>query len=370
MQKNVKSNPIPPEKKTKKAPTTREFRLGRLPRSISLILLSFGVAFVMWVFAKASQTDETRISVPVVVTPHDARVELRVTPETMPVTLRYPRSAQRDISSENFRFEVDARDLRDVLSIDWKTKTQALGRENLVMNLPRRERIDVLKVGTQSNSVEIQMRWNSQPATVEVDVTGIDRLPAGFQLVTPVQVTPREVYVAGDAEALAKAPRDPETGRIRLSTGRINVANRSTPGEEQVTINVPQGLEIVQPASVIATANLEIQEVQSVREIRGVPLVFQALSSDTVRMEYKEKNAAVTVYGPQSLLPELSPASFEIVLQRPAEELPNTEKEVPIEARFVNSIAEATRSRLTIKSIDPKSIKVKYVPETKKENIN
>ncbi len=366
----MKPNLKPPPKKFSKASLTRVIHLRRLPQSISLILLSFAVAFVMWIFAKASQTDETRISVPVVVTPTDARVEVRITPEAVPVTLRYPRSAQRDINSENFHFEVDARDLRDALSIDWKTKTQALGRENLVMSLPRRERIDVLKVGTQSNGVEIQMRWNAQPATVEVDVTGIDRLPAGFQLVTPVQVTPREVFVAGDAQAFAKAPRDPDTGRIRLTTGRINVANRSTPGEEQVTINVPQGLEIVQPSSVIATANLEIQEVQSVREIRGVPLVFQALSSDTVRMEYKEKNAAVTVYGPQSLLPELSPASFEIVLQRPAEELPNTEKDVPIEARFVNSIPEATRARLTIKSIDPKSIKVKYVAETKNENIN
>lgn len=339
----------------------------RPPENLSLLVLAFAIAFVMWVFAKATQTEETRINVPVAVVPRDSRVEIRVTPEAVPVTLRYPRSIQREISSENFRFEVDARDLRDSLGIDWKKKTQALGRENLVINLARNQRIHLLKVGSQSNTVEIQMRWNAQPAIVEADVTGIDRLPPGFQLVTPVQVAPREVFVAGDPEALAKAPRDQATGRIRLTTGRINVANRSTPGDEQVPISVPQGLEIVQPASVIATATLEIQEVQSVREIRGVPLSFKALSPDTVRMEYRQETANVTVYGPQSLLPDLTPASFEMVLQRPAEELPGTEKDVPIEARLAQSVPDNVRSRLTIRSVDPKTIRVRYAAQPKSE---
>ncbi len=343
--------------------TTKKKQPGRprLSANLNLLMVSFGIAFVVWVFAKTAQTEESRLGVPVNVTPRDPRVEVLVTPDHLPVLLRYPRELQRDISSENFRFEVDARDLRDNLGIEWKTKTQALGRENLVSNLPRTGRVDFLRIDSPNNTVEVKMRWNAQPAVVEADVAGADRLPAGFQLVTPVKVTPREVYVAGEPASLARAPRDPVSGRIRLMTDTVSVQDRTRGGTEQVAIRVPQGLEVVQPATILAEVALEVQEVQTVREIRGVPLEFKAVSADTISLDYKERTAAVTVYGPQSLLPKLDPSSFEVVMQRPPEELPGTTKDVPLEARIAKTVPEEIRSRLTVRTIEPRVLRIRYV---------
>jgi hypothetical protein len=348
---------MPNGKTKKKLP-----RLSRLKFSenFGLLLVSFVLAIVTWVAAKNADTEEARIVVPVMVTPKDARVDMQVKPEAVPVVLRYPKEIQRDISSANFRFEVDAKDLREGLGLDWSAKTQVLGERNLVVNLPRQRRVDIVRFELPDKTVEVRMRWNAQPATVEPDIVGADKLPQGFQLVTPVKVQPRDVFVAGDADALARAPRDPASGRIRLATDRINVADRTRSGPEQVAIKVPQGLEIVQPATVIAEVSAEVQEVQTIREIRGVPLRFAAVRPDSVELDYRETTATVTVFGPQSMLTGLGPDSFEIALQRPSEEVPGAVKDLGVEARFAASVPEDLRSRLEIRAIEPRSVHITY----------
>jgi hypothetical protein len=345
-----------PNGKTKKK---RPSRL-RFSGDFTLLLVSFAIAFVTWAVARNADTEEARIVVPVVVTPRDLRAEVQVKPDSVPVILRYPKEVQRDISSANFRFEVDAKDLREGLGLDWSSKTQVLGEKNLVVNLPRPRRVDIVSLELPDKTVEVRMRWNAQPATVEPDIVGADKLPAGFQLVTPVKVQPRDVFVAGDADALAKAPRDPASGRIRLVTDKINVADHARGGPEQVAIKVPPGLEIVQPATVIAEVSPEVQEVQTVREIRGVPMQFAAVRPDSVELEYKEHATTVTVFGPQSLLARLGPESFEIALQRPAEEVPGDVKDVALEARFAPSVPDELKSRLEVRSVDPRAIKITY----------
>jgi len=345
-------------KTTKKSP-----QRFRLTDNLNYLLAAFAIAFVAWVFAKSGQTLESRLVVPVVLTNVDERIEARVTPATVPVVVRYSSDLQGYIDSENFHFEVDGSDLRQGLGLEWKTKSLALTEKNWVSELPRRRRVSLLRIGGPGNTVEIRARWRAQAAQVEADVVGATELPEGLQLAS-VRVTPREVWVAGDDAALAGLPRDEATGRLRLLTERISVSNRSQGAIETVGIRLPPGVEIVQPPTALAEVYLDIQEVVSIRELRDLPLQFEAVSPDTVRLEYTQTTATVTVRGPQSLLKQLGTESIDVRLVRPPEELPGTTREVPVEARFSRAVPDDIRARLSIQSVEPKTIRVRYLQKT------
>src|ERR1043166_4847783 len=289
----------------------------RLTEDGRLLLLSLVIAFVIWVVAKTAQTDEARLVVPVQVTPREPGVEVRINPPTVPVVLHFPKDVQKDINSENFHFEVDASDLRQNLGLDWRTMTQVLSEQNWIANIAEPRRVKLVTIGTQHRTVEVKMRWDAKNAVVEPDIVGEDRLPQGLQLVHPVKVSPHEVWIAGEPEALATIPRDELTSKMRLMTQKISIADRTQSGVESAPIVIPNGVTIVQPATKTADVNIEIQEIQTISDIHGVKLDFKALQPDAVQLDYAQKTATVTVFGPNRLLKELTQDSFEVVLQRP-----------------------------------------------------
>jgi YbbR domain-containing protein len=333
----------------------------KISENVNLLLASFALAFLTWVFAKAGEVEEANLPVPVTAgeVEKDPRYDVKIEPPTMLVRLRYGKDSASYINSENFRLVVDTGDLRQNLAVDWKTKSLPLTANNLVANIPRK--VEVLKIGTTSSNVDVKMKWHAYPAVVEPDIVNEDRLPEGYQLVTPTRVSPSEIWIAGDPDVIRAMPRDEMTSRIRVATEKINVAEHKQSSLENVPIKLPPGVEIIQRQSTMAEVNVEVQEVQTVREVRGVKLDFQAVAADSVKLQYAEKSASVTVFGPQSLLKQVTPDSFKISLIRPAEELPGTTRDLPIEAHFAANVPEDLRSRVTIRSVDPKIIRVKYL---------
>ena len=72
-------------------------------------------------------------------------------------------------------------------------------------------------------------------ALVQPDIAGQSQLrERGLQLAEPVKVSPAEAWVVGDEAALAAAPRDPQTGKIGLTTERINAAEFAEPTVKSV----------------------------------------------------------------------------------------------------------------------------------------
>jgi hypothetical protein len=159
---------------------------------------------------------------------------------------------------------------------------------------------------------------------------------------------------------LASIPRDDLTSKMKLQTEAVSVAELRESTLQTVTIQVPNAVRLVQPTTKLAEVNIEIQEVQTVTEIKGIKLDFSAVAPEAVLMKYQPKTASVTVKGPVSLLKELKPESFEASLMRPAEEVPGESKEVPLEIRFGSQLSEELRSRLSIQSFEPKKLKVSY----------
>ncbi|MGI8906823.1 MAG: hypothetical protein ACR2IE_10070 [Candidatus Sumerlaeaceae bacterium] len=337
----------------------------RITENVNLLLASFALAFLTWVFAKSGEVQEANLYVPVSIASVDPRYEVEVQPPTMLVRVRYGKEAAPYINSENFRFQVDTADLRQNLGVEWKAKSMPLSEKDLIANIP--SRFDVVKIGTQSNTVDVRMRYHALAATVEADIAGADRLPEGYQLVTPVKVSPNEVWLSGDMDILKNVPRDDVTSRVRLTTERINIAGHKQSSLETVPIKLPPGVELVQRQSNTAEVNIEIQEVQTVREIRGVKLDFQAVAADSVQLQYQEKSATVSVFGPQSMIKQLTPDSLKIMLIRPPEEVPGTAVDLPLEAHFAPAVSEDVRARVTIRSIEPKIIHVQYVAGGKTE---
>lgn len=343
------------KKKINKTRLKEQLRLG----GISLLL-----AIVVWMIAKSGETREAKLTVPVQVASAGPQVEVQVLPDEMPVVVRYGRDASPYISSENFKFMIDADSMKDNLGISWKSMTISLSDKNWVANIPSAH-VDLVKIGLQGSTVEVRMRYDAVPAVIKPDIVGQDRLPEGYQLVSPVKVTPREVYLVGDADKLKTLPMDDLTSRAMLKTAPINVAGRTESGLETVEIILPPGISIVQRSNNLAEVNLEVQEVQTVRSIDGVPLNFQAVAPDTVTMKYSIQTATVRVFGPQSLLRQLSPESFRVTLVRPQEEVPGETRDVPLEVHFAPSISEEIRSRVLIQGIEPNSIRVEYVARNK-----
>jgi hypothetical protein len=330
----------------------------RFSESINLALVSVALAFIVWIFARSGQTLEARITVPVVAINVDPHMEAQIDPPTMPVVVRYDKESSQYINSENFQFRVDVTDLKTNLGATWKVKSQPLSDKNWLANIAAR--VELVKIGQQNPTVEVRLRWNAVSAVVEPNIVGADRIPDGYQLVTPVKITPGEVYLVADQDVLNTLPRDDETSRIVLKTEPIGVAGRTQGSLESVEILMPPGVNLIQQTSNLAEVNIEIQEVQTVREIRGIKLDFQAVAPDTVKLGYDDHAATVTVFGPQSLIRQLTPDSFRMALVRPPEEIPGTSRDLPVEAHFSSAVSDDIRNRVTIRSIDPKSIKVNY----------
>lgn len=343
------------KKKINKARVKEQLRLGAM---------ALGLAIIVWMIAKAGETREAKLTIPIEVTSVGPQVEVQVIPEEISVIIRYGREASPYISSENFRFVVDASSLEENLGVSWKSMTLSLSDKNWVANIPS-ARVDLAKIGLQGSTVEVRMRYNAVPAVIKPEIVGLDRLPDGYQLASPVKTTPREVYLIGDPDKLSGLPHDEITGRVQLKTAPISVAGRTESSLESVEILLPGGVSMVQRSSNLAEVNLEIQEVQTVREIEDIPLDFQAIAPDTVAMRYSTRSASVRVFGPQSLLRQLSPESFRVSLVRPQEEVPGTVRDLPLEVHFTSSISDEIRSRVLIQGIEPNSIRVEYVAREK-----
>lgn len=342
----------------------KKINKARLREQLRLGLISLLLAMVVWMIAKAGETREAKLTIPIDVASPSAQVEVQVIPDEMPVVVRYGRDASPYISSENFKFVVDAASMQDNLGVSWKTMTLSLSDKNWVPNIPSAH-VDLVKIGLQGSTVEVRMRYNAIPAIIKPEIVGQDRLPEGYQLISPVKTTPREVYLIGDEDKLRSLPVDEMTSRVLLKTAPVSVAGRTDGGLESVEIIMPPGVSIVQKTNNLAELTLEIQEVQTVRSIDDVPLNFQAVAPDTVAMKYGTRAATVRVFGPQSLLRQLSPESFRVSLVRPQEEVPGESRDVPLEVHFAASISEEIRSRVLIQGIEPNSIRVEYSAKTK-----
>jgi len=332
----------------------------RLKEQGRLGAIALGLAIIVWVIAKSGETREARLRVPIEVSSVGPQVEVEVKPELMDVLVRYGREASPYISSENFKFVVDASSLQDNLGISWKSMTIGLSDKNWVPNIPS-ARVDLAKIGQQGSTVEVRMRYAAVSAIIKPNIVGQDQLPEGYQLQSPVKVTPREVYLIGDPDKLATLSLDELTSRVQLKTEAISVAGRTESSLESAEILLPPGVSLVQRSTNLAEVNLEIQEVQTVREIKKIPLEFQAIAQDTISMKYSTRSAAVRVFGPQSLLRQLVPESFRVNLVRPQEEIPGTRATVPLEVHFALSVPDEIRNRVQIQGIEPSALQIDYV---------
>jgi|GEM_PF-2326886 len=352
-----------PESTKQQRKPQAQHRTAKIRENINLFAVSLALAIVVWLFAKITESEEAGLTIPVVVTPEDPRIEVRVSPDHMPVILRYPKDMRNYITSGNFYFAVDISDLRDQLGLDWVSKTEPMNEKNFVANVRGARGLTLVKVGAANNTVRVEARWKAQPAIVVPDVVGAEQIPQGYQLVSPVRVDTQEVWVTAKPEVLVTLPRDDITSKIKLFTNKIDVSNRTEGGLFTVPIKLPPGVEIVHPKTSTVEVNIGIQEIQTVREIRGVKIDFAAVAPESVKVEYKDKQANVTVFGPQSLLPKVTPDMIEINFVRPPQEVPGTSHEVPLEAHFSPAAPEDIKSKLTIRSIEPRTITVRYVPQ-------
>ncbi len=334
----------------------------RLSDTANLWIAAFAIAFIAWVFAKTAATEVAVLDVPVTSAATDPRVEVRISPASVRVTVRYPKSLEPYISSANFKFLVDIADMRNELGHAWTAKTLPLSERQWSTSVKGANRIELVQIGQGSNTVKVEARWNAQPAVVQPVIVGVEKLKAGLQLATPVRVLPREVWLTGAPDALATVPRDEETSRLQVPTEPINVAGKTQTTLETVRLQLPPGVDVVGSPSRSVEVSLDIQEVHTIREIKGVRIAFEAVSPESIRLDYSPTTATVTVYGPASALQQIVPESLEIVPVRPAEEVPGTTKEVPLEARWAPSISEELRTKLQIRSVEPKSVQVHYKP--------
>src|SRR5688572_2377860 len=102
----------------------------RISENLNLLLASVALAFLIWVFAKAGETRETKLEVPVVVSNEDPRIETTVEPSSISVQLRYGKDAAPHINSDNFRFKIDTAELREKLGVEWTAKSLTLSEKD------------------------------------------------------------------------------------------------------------------------------------------------------------------------------------------------------------------------------------------------
>lgn len=327
----------------------------------NLWVVAFSVAIVAWFFARSEQVNEAGVMIPVKLRGSTPYMEVRVQPDTLRAYVRYPAAIQGSVNGDNMIFDLNINDMFPDLDVEWQKKTIQLDQNNLVANVPQAKEVRLIGQERNPLRVNVEARWKAWQADVEPVVSGEAQLAErGLVLGKELRVTPRQVWLVGSQEKLGQLKRDPVTQRYLVQTERIMLSDYSKPVLQTVRFELPPGLEIVKPQSGTGELSLDIQEITTEREMTTVPLTRHLFASETLDTDIDTSYVQVRLRGPQSLLKRLDPASIQILPMRPPEELPDTTREVKLDATLKSELTAEFGTRITIMGVTPPSVTVHY----------
>ncbi|NLD61090.1 hypothetical protein GX645_01375 [Candidatus Sumerlaeota bacterium] len=327
---------------------------------LNMIIVSLAVAVIAWFFAMSGQINESSVMIPVKLRGIDPRMEVRVVPDTVRVWVTHPKNIQSYINSDNLLFDVNIDTLIPDLSVNWKKQSYVLDNSLLVATVPSGQ---VILSGKKNSypRVEVSYRWKAWEADVLPTVTGVAQLAdKGLAMLKEASVSPRQVWIVGEQDIINTLPRDPVTQRLQVHTDRLVASDYDQAVLKTVGISLPPGLDIIQPKSATVEVSLDIQPITTEREITNVPIPPRLFATDTLDAECDVSSVKVVVRGPENIIKRLDPSSFLITPLRPAEELPNTTREVKVSAMLRSDVSGEFGTRITIVGVEPKTVTVKY----------
>lgn len=311
-------------------------------QNAGLLLLSLVLALASWAAVKQRATGEKELNVRIVPKNLPATVELKLDPETIPVTFTFPRRNERFLTSENFQVELDLE------GIELK--------ENITRGLEQRERIEIGDVQPHAE-MEIprsivaisfprtnRVTWTARllTATARIEPV-IEGQPATGFIWRPddVSVEPKEITVAVTRQFHEQLQlRGGTVPTIR--TQPFSIAGRADVVDGTVVLQYPAGLAPFPPAPVLSVSiTVPVQEEQVERRITGVPVEYQLLRRN-VTARTDPSTIDVLVSGPKSQVEPIT-ASAILVSALGASEEPGRSSEVRLRVSLREPPANATR---------------------------
>lgn len=328
---------------------------------LNMLAVALAVAIVAWFFARSEQITEAGVMIPIKLRMADTRMEVRLSTDAVRGWVTYPVAIQGSVNSDNLLFDINADGMFPDLTVEWQKKTMSLDESHLVANVPQANEVRLRVQDRNPLRVDVEARWKAWQADAVPTVSGEAALAErGLALQNPPRLTPRQVWIAGAQDKLEQLKRDPVTQRLQVPTDPIILSDFDRPILKTVGFDLPPGLEIVQPKSGTTELSLDIQEITTERDIASIPLTKAMFAGETVDADIVTSFVTVKLRGPQGLLKRLDTTSVHIMPIRPAQELPDTEREVKLEAALSSDLTAEFGTRVTIISVDPATVTVTY----------
>jgi len=266
------------------APAAKERDRGQMG-DLKLFILALLVAMSIWLIAKRTETDSDNIDVPVVLTGVPDYIELRPVPDSVNVSLQFPRALRGDLIPDNFEVRIEAELLgaaKFARMGEWGSlphSLQSLELQTTNDDLPR----DAFTVTRYvPGTIEIQGRYRGTTVSIEPNIVG--ETAEDFQFVPEkMLLIPREVFIAGPAELLSMLPMSNVTGAPYISTSEIEVTGAQTTFVRSVDLRLPRGLRVIQARPEVEVT-VAIEPVLVQRTLEGVTVTLRLISSVEARV--------------------------------------------------------------------------------------
>lgn len=334
----------------------------RISSDFILILSSLLIAFVIWLIAAEAdiETDNLTVSVEVINSPENYNIE--IAPKETIITVQYPKAQKSSIISPNFKVVIDLNNLPEftqrepLISTTW-----VLSPVDVVKNKNVSERVKVIEI-VQPKRISIRAKMNIEWAEIEPVLRG--KLKEGFRLAEPPRAQPPRVKVTG-SEKTIQTLKEANEGKIILKTDVVDISGESSSFFRTVKLNLPEGLELVNPEDEFVQVVVGVAEVEETKKIQSVPIEIKTFTQN-IEPVYSPKTATIEVKAPLSVIKNLSANDFYCEPIQPIEETVGFQGKVAIEAKFREDVPPAVKEKVAILSVNPEAVDLE-IKQTKSE---
>ena len=206
----------------------------------------------------------------------------------------------------------------------------------------------------QPKRISIRAKMNIEWAEVKPVIRG--KLKEGFQIAESPRAQPPRVKVTAPAKTL-QILKEVNNGKIVLKTDEVDISGESSSFFRTVKLNVPRGLELVNPEDEFVQVIVGVAEVEKIKKIHSVPIEIKTFTQN-IETVYSPKTATIEVKAPLSIIKDLSASDFYCEPVQPIDETVGFHGKVAIEAKFREDVSPSIKEKVGIISVKPEAVEL------------
>jgi hypothetical protein len=346
---------------------------NRFFSDLFLIATSLMIAFVIWMIAKRSDLGQQSLDVPVRLKNVPEYVKAEITPSDARITVSLPNSYKGQIQPNQFFVEVNwEKDLGDERRWCGRTEFRTSPQINLspshiqvspslggdLKRLVQKQGIHFISIEPEKAFVKAKFISRKADITFPVKRT----LPEGFKLAGPIySKSGRDILLTAPEKVFAEMGGAATESTVKVNAEAIDLTDRRSAFTTTVRLEIPDKIELIDVEDQRIEVQVPITEIGALQLIENVPIKIQT-KTPNLTTDYNPKKASVSVRGPRASLGQLKASDLVIQTAAPVQESDGLVTTITLKASFVRTASPDLVKSISLESVSPESIVVKYKP--------